>query len=313
MNNHDITSSCRSQTSPRVSIGLPVYNGGDYLESAIAAVLGQTFTDFELILADNGSTDQTDEICRRAAASDPRIIHDRSPINRGAAWNFNRTFTMARGEFFKWMAHDDLLEPGFLEPCVTALEGNPGAVLAYPRTLLIDEAGRPLRPVEDRLALADQTPHDRLAAMLARVDLCNPLMGLIRREALARTRLIDRFRGCDYVLLAELAMLGEFIEISERLFLRRIHPHSSRRANTDNRSILHWFDTAATHIPRFPRLRLVVEFVRSAVRLQANPLERALCAWAVRHWVLARLRAQGGRYKARVLAVGNRVMNMPHL
>ena len=127
---------------PRVSVGLPVYNGERYLRLAIDSILAQTFEDFELIISDNASTDHTEEICREYAARDPRVIYIRQPRNRGGAWNFNHVVELARGEYLKWAAHDDVLAPTFLKECVAALDRLPGTVLASPRTVKIDESGK---------------------------------------------------------------------------------------------------------------------------------------------------------------------------
>lgn len=108
--------------APRVSIGLPVYNGQQYLRQALDSLLAQTFHTFEVIISDNASNDATPEICRDYAACDPRIRYVRHDVNRGAAWNFNYVFGLARGVYFKWHAHDDMLEPTFLEQCVTILD-----------------------------------------------------------------------------------------------------------------------------------------------------------------------------------------------
>src|SRR5215471_14033382 len=99
----------------RVSLGLPVYNGQRYLAGAIQAILDQTFSDFELIICDNASTDETESICRDLAARDPRVRYHRNPANIGAAPNFNKTFELSTGEYFKWLAHDDLHEPTYLQ------------------------------------------------------------------------------------------------------------------------------------------------------------------------------------------------------
>jgi glycosyltransferase involved in cell wall biosynthesis len=77
------------QCAPRVSIGMPVYNGEPYLTRALDALLAQSFTDFELIISDNASTDATETICREYAARDRRIRYYRCNENHGAAWNFN--------------------------------------------------------------------------------------------------------------------------------------------------------------------------------------------------------------------------------
>ena len=86
------------RSAPRVSIGLPVYNGERYLAQSIECLLGQSFTDFELIVSDNASTDSTPAIVRRYAEKDSRVRWFRSETNRGLAWNFNRVVELARGE-----------------------------------------------------------------------------------------------------------------------------------------------------------------------------------------------------------------------
>ena len=100
--------------TPKVSIGMPVYNGEGYIQSAIESILQQDFTDFELIISDNGSNDKTQAICKQFAQIDSRVIYHRSDRNRGAAWNYNRLFDLSRGEYFKWQAHDDLCRPQFI-------------------------------------------------------------------------------------------------------------------------------------------------------------------------------------------------------
>ena len=114
---------------PRVSIGLPVFNGERYLAPAIGSVLGQDFRDLELIVCDNASTDRTPEICAAYARRDARVRYVRNPRNLGAGPNYDRCFRLARGEYFKWAAHDDRLAPDYLSRTVAALDAAPGAVL----------------------------------------------------------------------------------------------------------------------------------------------------------------------------------------
>jgi len=85
---------------PKVSIGMPVFNGGATLREAIESLLAQSFTDFELIISDNGSTDDTEEICREYDAVDERIRYVRQPKNRGAAENWAFLLDQALGEYF---------------------------------------------------------------------------------------------------------------------------------------------------------------------------------------------------------------------
>ena len=115
-------------TTPRVTIGLPVFNGERFLRESVESVLGQDFGDLELLVADNASTDATLDIVHEFAAADRRVRVLRSDRNRGAAWNYNRLVGEARGELFRWHAHDDVLLPAAVQRCVTALDADPGAV-----------------------------------------------------------------------------------------------------------------------------------------------------------------------------------------
>src|ERR1035437_6848500 len=99
--------------SPKVSIGMRVYNGGKYIRRALASLLAQTFTDFELIISDNASTDGTEAICREYAAGDPRIRYVRQGENLGAMANFRFVLNEAGGEYFMWAAHDDVRESAY--------------------------------------------------------------------------------------------------------------------------------------------------------------------------------------------------------
>src|SRR5690348_7532956 len=120
---------------PAVSVGLPVYNGALYLSRAVDSLLAQSFGDFEIIISDNASTDDTERICRAYAARDPRIRYVRSDTNRGLLWNFRRVLELARAPYFKWMAHDDECEPDLLRRCVDELDADPGLVLCAPTTV----------------------------------------------------------------------------------------------------------------------------------------------------------------------------------
>ncbi len=130
-----------AKSMPRVTVGLPVYNGEKFLGEAIESVLDQTFEDFELVISDNASTDATEEICRDYAARDRRVRYARAPQNRGAAWNFNRAFELAGGEYFKWLAHDDVIGPRYLARTVEALDHDASLVLCHSQTGIIDGEG----------------------------------------------------------------------------------------------------------------------------------------------------------------------------
>ncbi len=128
-------------TTPAVSIGMPVYNGEKYIREALDSALAQTFEDFELLISDNCSTDMTGEICTEYSNRDPRIKYIRHPENHGGQWNFNFVTQNATGRLLTWLAHDDILESGFLEATVQHMLENPDTVLVASDFEVINQDG----------------------------------------------------------------------------------------------------------------------------------------------------------------------------
>jgi glycosyltransferase involved in cell wall biosynthesis len=108
----------------KVSIGMPVYNAEKSIRRALDSILNQTFTDFELIISDNASTDATEAICREYAKTDDRISYLRQPKNCGAPTNFNRVLHKACGEYFMWAACDDFRSRDCLEFYLKQIEDS---------------------------------------------------------------------------------------------------------------------------------------------------------------------------------------------
>jgi len=276
--------------APRVTIGLPVFNGERYLEAAIDSILAQDFQDFELLLADNASTDATLEICERAAARDPRVTVHRSEANRGAAWNYNRVVDLAQGEYFKWAAHDDLLEPAFLRRCVEVLDQRPDVSLCYTRAVDINEASTVVH--EHQLpgyATADRA-HARVASVILDPSPCMESFGLTRRHQLQQTSLIGAYTGSDRTLFLELALLGRFHEVPEVLFLHRQHAERSMSQYADARARNLWFDPSWQGRRSAPRWRLLREYARATRRGSDGPGERALVGLTLARWCGRNLR-----------------------
>jgi glycosyltransferase involved in cell wall biosynthesis len=297
--------------APRVSIGLPVYNGERYLRFAINSILEQDYINFELIISDNASTDATGEICQEFAAKDPRVRYYRNEANLGASGNYNRVFELARGQLFKWAAHDDVHLPGFLRRCVEVFDQAPSTVvLVAPRTEIIDEDGRRTLQLAESLHTARSLPHQRVADVLRNVAWATAQFGLFRSEALRKTRLIDRFPASDWVLLLELAILGQIWEIPEVLFQRRYHSGVSTIANQTQAEIVQWFDTSRKNERRlFPRMKLALlprtklgrEYARSIARMPMPANERFFCFFtAFFIWYSRESRRLGEEYGSRL-------------
>jgi len=275
-----------SQALPTVSIGLPVYNGADFVAGSIRSILAQTYRDFELVISDNASTDATEEICRSFAARDPRIRYIRQPVNKGAAWNFNEVVHQSRGRYFRWAAHDDLTAPRFLERCVDILEADAGCVLAHPATIFIDEDGREQLCYLDYMASDSDDPVQRFRTMMA-PGICrtNPVYGLIRREIIARTGLLGSYVGSGHVFLGEVAILGRTTMVHETLFFRRMHAKNS--TNSDNLTLSEWYHGVRGRGLRFKKLRLVREFARIIGRpeLGLSRRQKLGCYLVLLNWI----------------------------
>lgn len=239
-------------STPRVSIGIPVYNAERYLREALDSLLRQTFTDFELIISDNASDDSTEAICREYAARDSRIRYHRQATNRGAIWNCNHTVGLARGEYFKWAAYDDLHHETFLSRCVELLDTQPEVLWCHSQTLHIDAGGHEIPADEDsnihgdasahsllarhhglpRQTRSDPAPEERFAGVLLGTTWCADSFGLMRTAALQNTRLLLPCYGSEKVLIGELCLRGRYAEIPETLFFERIHGEASASLRT---------------------------------------------------------------------------------
>src|ERR1700680_4537054 len=98
----------KSVSKPMISAGLAIYNGENYLGELLESVLAQTFTNFEVVICDNASTDRTADICAEFMRRDCRLRYYRNSTNIGALKNFNRVFSLGRGKYSVWMSHDDV-------------------------------------------------------------------------------------------------------------------------------------------------------------------------------------------------------------
>jgi len=208
-----------------VTIGMPVFNMEGTVQEAIDTILGQTFSDFELIISDNASEDRTGEICREAAASDPRVRYHRNAQNV-LAENFRLVVLLGKGEYFMWAAADDSRMPEMVEKCVAPLEADPDVVMAYPHVqILNDETGERF-PYNDPYRLDQDDPGDRYLALIGSLDLGNAIYGLYRRRVLHEIPVLSRISArfipfSDSVFLTNLVLSGKVVQVPETLFIRR--------------------------------------------------------------------------------------------
>jgi glycosyltransferase involved in cell wall biosynthesis len=281
---------------PRVTVGVPVFNGESFIAETLDSLLNQTFCDFEIVISDNASTDRTGEVCRTYAGRDSRIRYYRSDVNRGAAWNHNRVFELARGEFFKWNSADDLCGPEFLARCVAALESDPTAVVAMTEAVQIDERGEPFGSIDawgqtlSPLVPPTAPPHVRFRQNIRMNHLCVTVYGLMRSSVLRRTDLIGSYPDGDRNLLAHLALFGRCLNISEVLFFNRDHAGRFGRVYERDyhcgwREWMTWFDPSKTGRKVFPFCKKCVELWRMIGRSSLSTKERLRCRLILIQWL----------------------------
>jgi glycosyltransferase involved in cell wall biosynthesis len=288
-----------------------VFNGERFVAEAIDSLLAQEGVDFELVISDNGSTDGTEEICRAAAGRDARVRYIRHDVNRGAAWNYNHLVDVARGRYFKWCAHDDLYASGFLARCVEVLDADDSVSACYTLATDIDESGAPIHEYPPFPYADTDDPADRARAVLDNPTPCFESFALVRRAQLLRTGRIGAYTSSDRTLMFELALLGRFHEVPERLFFHRQHEDRSVFRFKDPRARNAWFDPSRADVFTLPRWRLVAEHARALRRADvplgcrvragasvarwtaqsAGPLARQLGAWALHRAGAERRRA----------------------
>ncbi len=270
---------------PKVSIGLPIYNGANFMAETLDSLLAQTYTDFELIICDNASTDETEAIARAYVARDGRVRYHRNPANVGASANYNLAFELARGHYFKWAAHDDLCAPAYLERCVAALDADPGVVLAYTQAKAIDSAGDVVKVYPGKHHFGDPRAKQRFYEYVLDPHPVVAVFGVMRRDTLARTRLIGKYAGSDRPLLSELSLLGKFYEVPEHLFFYRFHEAQSWGGNKSPQAQQAWYDPRRAGKLSFPQWRLLREHLRSIERSPLGAKDRLSCYLYMGYWM----------------------------
>ncbi|MFK8906347.1 glycosyltransferase family 2 protein [Streptomyces sp. YS-3] len=277
---------------PRLSIGLPVYNGEEYLAESFDALLGQTYEDFELVVSDNASTDGTEDICRRYAAKDSRIRYLRLSRNIGATPNHNHVFARSRGELFKWASHDDLYARDLLARCVEALDERPEMILAHTGQAVIDGEGRVTVPYEYTLATDSPHPPERFRSLLFEPG-GDDFYGVLRADVLRRVKPLDSYHHADRTFVAEIALHGPFHQVPELLYFRRDHPTRAERANPTKRARCVNLDPRRAG-PLHPTPRLLAEYVTGFVaairRAPLSSADRRACYRHLAAWMASRAR-----------------------
>ena len=221
----------KAETVPVVSIGMPVYNGEKTISESLESLLAQDFKDFELIISDNASTDNTGSICKKYAEKDARIRYHLHETNVGPMTNFNGLIHLAKGKYFMWAADDDWWEPDYISHMVNALENDKGAVLSFscydfirPDKTSFTEKDN----ISKTIGINAIFPRLLHSCSFSRwVSNGNYVYGLMQKDELldcgGMDVRVDINRGADWVMIFHLLCYGKFLKDDRVLFHKRVN------------------------------------------------------------------------------------------
>jgi glycosyltransferase involved in cell wall biosynthesis len=270
--------------SPKVSVGLAVYNGENFLAQAIESVLNQTLPDLELIVTDNASTDRTSEICKTYAALDSRVIYHRNATNIGAVRNETLAFSMCRGKYFRWLGHDDVCGRELLAECVAVLEGDPSIVLCQSAVVEFDGTGTPLGRV-DLCDVSSPKPHERFRNVTKTEHNCEDFYAVMRADVLRTIKTMGIYTDSDRALLAELALHGRFHRLNKELSFRRVHAKKSTVLFTTRRDRMIWYDPKYKTKLAFPFWMQFADYLTRVSRVRMSIGDKIRCYRCMIGWL----------------------------
>lgn len=265
-------------TKPKVSLGLPVYNGENYLETTLKSILSQTYKDFELVISDNASEDATADIIKKYAENDSRIRYYRQSENIGAAANYDYVFMKSEGEYFKWCAHDDVFGEEFLEVCVDWLDAHQDYVGALPDDVWCVNADgdRYGQRITFDLDPKGAGPADRFKNYLSLGWInCSPFFGLYRRDHVKKSGLHGDYLSSDRVFIGEMLLRGRFALVSGSYFHFRMHDEQfSRQIHNDETFATSWLNPNQKWTGQMDRTRCSIEYFRAIRRSKLSSVEQ---------------------------------------
>lgn len=244
----------------KLTIGLPIYNGGALLARSLDNLLAQSFTDFVLRISDNASTDATPDICADYARRDRRIVYKRRETNIVWNENFRSVLEPAETPYFMWATHDDIWFPRFAEANIAELDAHPEAVCSVSKIVYFTRDGA-RKPAPDTGPLTG-TAAERLKRYLLTLDNCGRLYGVYRTAALKQSFPPHMaLYASDWLVVGLTLLHGEHREVGEVLLEREAQPagHYLKgfgkvdRFAPDWRDRLHpmrqWIREFKTHVP----------------------------------------------------------------
>lgn len=204
---------------PLVSIGMPVYNEERYIRQSIEALLAQDYENIEILISDNGSTDNTGQICSDISSSSSNIIFNRFDKNVGITKNFNYVLENSTGEFFMWASGHDLWSPNYITECINLMTSYPKSVISFGSSQWVDQYNQII--TARQFGWADTRGLDVFSRYVyAFWGNMHPILGIIKRDKLLEKPAINT-AGTDMIMLCRLSLEGDFIHATQAKWSRR--------------------------------------------------------------------------------------------
>lgn len=233
-----------SKTIPKLSIGLPVYNGEEFLEKKLESILSQTFYDYELIISDNNSTDSTNKICEQFLKKDSRIKYYRQKQNMGVNWNFNFVLTEAIAPFFLWIGVNDEISNKFLEKNMNILENDQKIVGSISKIKPLEDSGnkskenkidtfvqkiiKKSRSIKTIDSLPIFGTYEEKIRFYLKNSTCQLIYGIFRTNELKQSIVQNSFIGNDWATMINILKFGNFHIVKEDIMYEHLDGLSSK-------------------------------------------------------------------------------------
>jgi glycosyltransferase involved in cell wall biosynthesis len=271
------------RAAPLLTIGLPVYNGMKYLPYSIDGLLAQQDIDFNLIIADNCSTDGTAEFAQDLAHVDERVQYLRRDRNVGANENHNMLARSANSKYFAWASSDDGYRSDRFSRLVTALQRDAHAVLAYSSAAEMNGLSQITAVTHDPCHTGHVDPIIRFGDLIGMRHENYQIYGVFRTVVMQRTGLLPPIKNSDRVYIAEMALNGRFAEIREDLLLHRQHD-GRLTESVDSRE---WYRIQRGDNKRFvlPNVEEGLWFLRAVRRAPMSTTDKAKAIKALSPWL----------------------------
>lgn len=207
---------------PKLTIGVALYNNGRTISESLDSALNQTFTDFKIIISDDGSTDTSYDIVNEYAKKDKRITVIRQSTNLGPYENWHELSKNVSSPYFFWLPPDDIIHPQFFENAIKIHESNPDAMLVYPKAVFMSHDGKiSTESADSDIVTSNLILQERLIKLAWKTYACTAVYGVYKTKVLKHFPLHEKIIGLDLLLLFTTAIHGDILSTSEVLFYRR--------------------------------------------------------------------------------------------